>query len=120
MIRKSIGIIEGVTIKRYNLGRMVLPMTVIRKRLFRTDEQNFYIDRTSGEGIMFTDLESTQAYGDGHNYTDPDRTFAELDVAPSESKNSVGHLGMIIQNPMVLVYAAVAVIILLSAVGVKI
>lgn len=109
-----------MTIKRYNLGKMVLPMTVIRKRLFRTDECNFFIDRTSGESIMFTDLESTQAYSNVKNYIDPDNTFEQLDVVPSQKNNSVGHLSMIIQNPMVLIYAAVAVIILLSAVGVKI
>lgn len=120
MMKKSIGIIEGMTIKRYNLGKMVLPMTIIRKRLFRTDECNFWIDRTTGEGIMFTDLESTQAYGDGKNYIDPDNTLAQLDVVPSQKNNSVGHLSMIVQNPMVLVYAAVAVIILMSAFGVSV
>lgn len=119
MLRKSIAIIEGMRIKRYNLGSMVLPMTVVRKHLFRTDERYFYIDRTNGESILFTDLESTQAYGNGNEYIDPNDTLALLDTAPTSKNASVGHLSLLIENPMVLVYAAVAVVILLSAFGVK-
>lgn len=118
MIKKSIGIIEGMTIKRYNLGRMVLPMTVIRKHLFRTDERYFYIDRYTGESLMFTDLESTQAYGDGDTYIDPDDTLSFLDTAPSGKSAAIGFLPMIIKNPMVIIYGMVAVIVLLSVLGV--
>ena len=119
MIKKSIGIIEGMTIKRYNLGKMVLPMTVIRKHLFRTDERYFHHDRTTGESIMFVDLESTQAYGNGEDYINPDVTIAYLDIAPSGKNHTIGHLSMIMQNPMVMVYFAVAIVILLSVLGVK-
>lgn len=116
-ITNAIAVIEGRRIKKYSLGPSVLSMTVIRKHLIRTDARLFHKDVSGGEAILFTELESTQVYGAKDNYTDPDITIAMLDTAPTSTNRAVGHLGILIENPMVVVYVAVAAIVLLSGLG---
>ena len=82
-MRKYLAIIEGRSIKKYNLSKIISPMTVVRKHLYRTDEQLFHLEKGGGDAIEFVDLESTQAYGDGMTYSDPDETIAVLDTAPN-------------------------------------
>lgn len=107
----------GKTIKKYNVGKALLPMTIIRKHLYRTDLKNFHEIIGTADNIMFTDLESTQYYGDGLDYVDPDDTIAMLDTAPTSNNNSVGIISMFVGNPMVFVYAAIAIVILVTVVG---
>lgn len=114
---KSIGIIEGRRIKRYYLGKNVLPLTVIRKHLYQTYDLFFHNDLDSDESIMFTTLESTQAFGDGVLYIDPDDAIAILDTAPSKRNRSVGFLSMFTNNPMMFVYMAIGIVILFTVLG---
>lgn len=119
-MKKYIAIIEGKRIKKYRLGTVGLPLTVVRKHLYRTDDQLFHKDLESDEAILFTELESTQAYGDGETVIEPDDAIAILDTSYSSGKKSVGYISLIIANPMLLVYGAVAIVIVLSVLGVKI
>lgn len=117
-MKKSIGMIEGRSIKKYRLGKVTLPLTVIRKHLVRTDEAYFHRDCEGEESILFTEIGSTQFYGDGSKQVNPDDAIALLDTSSNNKKN-VGYLPMIINNPMVLVYGAVAIILVASIFGVK-
>lgn len=117
-MKKSIGIIEGRRIKRYYLGKNVLPLTVVRKHLYQTDDRFFHNDRASDESIMFTLLESTQAFGDGELYIDPDDALAVLDTAPSKNGNgSVGFISMFMNNPMMFVYLGIGVVVVFTGLG---
>lgn len=120
-MKKSIAIIEGRRIKKYRLGAVGLPLTVVRKHLYRTDDILFHKDLNSDESILFTELESTQAYGDGRpeSVLDPDEAIAILDTSYSSGRKAVGFVNMIIANPMILIYGAVAVVVVLSVFGVK-
>lgn len=119
-MKKYICIIEGRRIKKYRLGAVGLPLTVVRKHLYRTDDKLFHRDLESEEALLFTELESTQAYGDGTEAIKPDDAIAILDTSYSSGKKSVGYISMIISNPMLLVYGAVAIVIILSVFGVRI
>lgn len=112
-----IAIREGKSIKKYNLGKATLPMTIIRKHLFRTDLRLFHEIVGTDECIMFTELESTQAYGNGRDFVDPDDTIAFLDTAPTGKNSSVGFLGSFSANPMMFVYAAIGVVIIATMIG---
>lgn len=118
-MKKCICIIEGRRIKKYRLGAIGLPLTVVRKHLYRTDDELFHLDMESEECLLFTELESTQALGDGTKYVKPDDAIAILDTSYSSGKKGgVGYISMLINNPMLLIYGVVAIIILGSVLGV--
>ena len=119
-MRKAICIIEGNQIKKYRLGKVCLPLTVVRKHLYRTDDRFFHCDKESDECLLFVDLESTQVYGDGIEAVDPDDAIAMLDSSAGGGKKNVGFISLFMNNPMVFVYFAIGVVIILSAFGVKI
>lgn len=81
-MRKYVAIIEGRSIKKYNLSKITLPMTVIRNHLYRTDERFFHLEKGGDQSIEFVDLENTQIYG-VPEYINPDETIAVLDTAPN-------------------------------------
>lgn len=119
-MKKYICIIEGRRIKKYRLNAVGLPLTVVRKHLYRIDDRLFHKDLSSDESLLFTELESTQAYGDGQTVIKPDDSIALLDSSYSTGKKNISYISMLIANPMVLVYGAVAVVVLLSVFGVRI
>lgn len=119
-MKKYICIIEGRRIKKYRLGTVGLPLTVVRKHLYRTDDRLFHKDLESEEELLFTELESTQAYGDGTLVMQPDDAIAILDTSYSSGKKSVGFVNQIIANPMLLIYGAIAIVVVASIFGVRI
>ena len=114
---KYIAIRNGRTIKKYNLGRVTLPMTDIANHLYRLDEVMFHMDRGSGDSILFTELESTQFYGDGRKYIDPNDTIAMMDTSPNGTKKVYRWNKLTDGGGMVYVYMAIAVILVLSFIG---
>lgn len=117
-MKKSICVIEGRRIKKYRLGAITLPLTVVRKHLYPTDDKFFHRDQESEEALLLIELEATQPYGDGTMTFKPDDGIAILDTSYSTGKKGVGFISLIFNNPMVLVYGAVAIIVLLTALGV--
>lgn len=85
-MKKYIAIVEGRSIKLYNLSKITSPMVVIRNHLHRVDEHLFYLEKGSNRAIVFTELESTQVYSDGNTYVDPDEAIAIFDTAPDLKK----------------------------------
>lgn len=118
-MKKSICVIEGRRVKKYRLGAITLPLTVVRKHLYPTNDKYFHRDMESEQAILLVELESTQPYGDGTMTFDPDEAIAILDTSYSSGKKGVGFISLVINNPMVLVYGAVAVVVLLTVLGVK-
>lgn len=118
-MKKSIAIKEGGRIKKYRLGKVSLPLTVVNKHLYPSDDRFFHRDVESDNNLLFLDVESVQPYGDGSMQYDPDVGIALMDTDASGGKKNVGYLPMIVNNPMVLVYGAVAVVIIASVFGVK-
>lgn len=116
-MRKYIGIRDGRSIKKYNLSKVIAPMTTIGGHLYRLDAVMFHTDKGSGDAIQFTDLESTQFYGDGNVYIDPNDTMAMLDTVPNGTKKVYRWNKLTAGNGMVYVYMAVAVIMVLSFIG---
>lgn len=115
-MKKSICIKEGRRIKKYRLGSVIMPLTIVRKHLYPTYENLFYNDRDSDESLIFTDLESSQIYSDGNLFLDPDDAIAILDTM-NNSRDKIGFAGTMINNPMVFVYAGLGIVIVLTALG---
>ncbi len=65
-------------VKFYKIGKSGRPLTVVRHRLFRTDESLMVSDRSGGTSFVLYDLEDTQPYGHG-DYLDPDFTKTLID-----------------------------------------
>lgn len=84
-MRKYLAIIEGRSIKKYNMDRISLPLTIIRSHLYRTEERLFHLERGGDQAIEFVELENTQVLGSGEpgSYLNPDDVIAVLDTAPS-------------------------------------
>lgn len=116
-MRKYIAIRDGRSIKKYNLSKVIAPMTTIGGHLYRLDAVTFHMDKGSGDAIQFTDLESTQFYGDGNIYIDPNDTMAMLDTVPNGTKKVYRWNKLTAGNGMVYVYMAIAVIMVLSFIG---
>lgn len=114
-MQKKLLLIEGRTVKAYNLGKASRAMTIVRQRLFRTDDRLFWCDFEGPDSIIIYDLDSTQPYGTGTKYLDPDTTMAFIDIARTNHKKNVGLISTINSlNGMTFVYIAVAIVILLS------
>ena len=92
-------------------------MTDIANHLYRLDEIMFHVDKGTGDAIMFTDLESTQFYGDGKTYIDPNVTIAMMDTSPSGAKKVYRWNKLTSGNGMTYVYMAIAVIMVISFIG---
>lgn len=88
-------------------------MTIVREHLYRTDDRLFHHVKDSGEAIEFTELESTQVYGDG-TFLNPDDTIAMLRIAQHNHKKVMKLGGLLDGDPMKYIYIVVAIVILLS------
>lgn len=114
-MRKYLGIMEGRTIKRYNMDRITLPLTAVRQHLYRTDEFCFHKERGSNISIEFVQLENTQVWGDGQ-YLDPDETIAILDTAPSVKAKVANWSKLTNGGGMNFIYLALGVIMIIYTV----
>jgi len=81
-MRKYIAIIEGRRIKKFNLSKITLPLTVIRQHLYPTNDRFFHLEKGGDQAIEFTELENPEVYGSGE-FENPDEIIAVLDTAPS-------------------------------------
>lgn len=114
-MRKYLAIMEGRTIKRYNMDRITLPLTAVRQHLYRTDDHLFHKERGSNVSIEFVELENTQTWGDGQ-YLDPDETIAILDTAPSVKAKVATWSKLTNGGGMNFVYLALGVIMIIYTV----
>lgn len=115
---KQLIIIDGKTAKCYKLSKNNRPMTTIRNRLFRTDDALFFKQKDESNSIIIYPLDSTQPYCRNEKYVDPDITMAMIDIGKTTHKNK-GFVDKITGlDGMKWVYIAIAIIIILSVVGV--
>ena len=116
---KNLIIIDGKTAKNYRLGKNNRPMTVIKHRLFRTDDQFFFKQKDSADCVLIYQLDSTQPYTDDESsYLNRDMTMALIDVGRSTYGKSIGFVDKITgMDGMKWVYIAVAIVIVLSVAG---
>ena len=111
-------IIEGNTVKRYIMKKSAKPMTVVRQRLFRTDNRLKWIDKNSDTSFILYDLDGIQPWGVHEPFINPDETMALIDAGRPNKKANVGFLSNLsgIDGKSVF-WIALAAIILLSAAG---
>lgn len=99
-------------VRRYVLGKNTRPLTVVRRRLYRTDDSLMISDMASDHQFVMYDIESTQPY-----YAppvSPDLTMAYTDIAKQAGKNqAVSRLGFLSSmNPIWIVYGIVGIVII--------
>lgn len=99
-------------IRRNVLGRQARPLTVLKRHLYRTDDQFMISDKASNHQFVMYDLEGTQPY-----YSDllnPDLTMAYIDIAKQSGKSQavsgVKLLNSI--NPMLIIYGIVGIVVI--------
>lgn len=116
---KQMIIIDGKVAKSYRLGKNNRPMTTVKHRLFRTDDELFFKQQDSEDSIIIYHLDSTQPYTDNEdNYLDPDKTMALIDIGRATYGKNMGFVDKITgMDGMKWVYIAVAFIIVLGALG---
>lgn len=116
-MKKYIAIKEGRTIKKYNLSKIATPMVMIRDHLYTLHEFEFHLDKGCGDAIKFTDLESTQYYGDAERYINPDETIAVLDTAPNLKQKVKVWNRLTDGGGMTVIYAALGIIMVIYVIG---
>lgn len=79
------------SVKFFEMGSSVRPLTVVNNRLYRTDEFLMCANKTGGDEFVLYDLDGTQPYG-LKEYLNPDETMALIDVARSNNKKAVSRL----------------------------
>ena len=84
---RDIYIKTAVQVKRYTLGKNVRPLTIIEKRLYRTDERFMIASDASEHEFLMYDRDSTQPYWPPEMVS-PDITMAYIDIAKRSGKNS--------------------------------
>lgn len=99
-------------IRRYPLGKNVRPLTVVRHRLFRTDDALMISDTGSDHQLVMYDIESTQPYYQ-QDILSPDLTMAYTDIAKQAGRASVSRLSFLnTVNPMWIMYGIIGIVIL--------
>lgn len=102
-------------VRRYPLGKNVKPLTIIGRRLYRTDDSLMIADASSDHQLLMYDIDDTQPYF--NEPLDPDVTMAMIDIAKS-SGDSPKRLGALSgMNPMWLVYGAIAVVVVYAVIA---
>ena len=84
-------ILTKTSARRYILGKNTKPLTLVRNRLYRTDERFFIKSRTEADEIILYDVDETQPRGTTE-YADPDETMAYIDIAKSNKRENVSRL----------------------------
>lgn len=105
-------------VRRYVLGKNARPLTVIRKRLYRTDDELMVSDMASSHQFVMYDIDNTQPYYTG--LVSPDLTMAYIDIAKQAGKNqAVSKIGILNgMDPMWIIYGIIgAVIVYAVAIG---
>ena len=99
-------------VRRYPLGKNTRPLTVVRRRLFRTDDSLMISDRERDHQFVMYDIESTQpCFGP---LVSPDLTMAYTDIAKQAGKNqAVSKLGFLSTiNPLWVLYGIIGAVII--------
>lgn len=111
-------ILSGRQAKRYIMKKSPKPMTIVRQRLFPTFDKMMWKDNNSDNCMIVYPIDSTQPIGVNERYVNPDKIMSHIDVGRPNKKNSVGILGGLADiNGKTIFWIVIALIILLSAVG---
>lgn len=102
-------------VRRYPLGKNVRPLTIVTKRLFRTDERYMIASKDSDHEWVMYDLDGTQPYY-APEIVSPDETMALCDIAKSGGKAVTKLDAFNTINPMWLIYGIVGAIIVYAVV----
>lgn len=99
------------SVRRYPLGKNVRPLTIVTKRLFRTDERYMVASTVDANEFVMYQLDGTQPYY-APEVVSPDETMAMCDIAKTGGKdvtvlNSINSI-----NPSLIIYGIVGAIIL--------
>jgi hypothetical protein len=111
---RSLLIVTKTEIKRYTLGKDTRPMTTVRKRLYRTDERLMLHNVAGEDEIIIYDVDSTQPYGSGKEYLDPDETMDLIDIGKRARTKNVSHLSGINARPEWIIYGIVGILVVFS------
>lgn len=104
-------------VTRYTLGKNVRPITVVRHRLYRTDEKLMMADRCADSEFVLYDLDDIQPYCVEETLS-PDDTMAMIDIAKSSGKKSIGVLNQLNQlDSNVFVFALIGIVLAVSFIG---
>ena len=115
---KGLILVEGHSAKRFVLGKNVKPIVDVRSRTFRTDDDWCWRDLKGKDCVIMYPIDSGQPYDRGDSIINPDETMAKIDLGKSSHTKNVSSLGKIADmDGQKWVYIAVAVIIVLGAVG---
>lgn len=109
---RSLLIVTKTEIKRYTLGKDTRPMTTVRKRLYRTDERLMLHNVAGEDEIIIYDVDSTQPYGSGKEYLDPDETMDLIDIGKRARTKNVSHLSG--ARPEWIIYGIVGILVVVS------
>ena len=109
-------IIEGNTVKRYIMKKSAKPMTVVRQRLYRTDNRLKWRACNSEDTFILYDLDGIEPWGVDEPFITPDETMALIDAGRPSKKSNVGIIdGLANMDGKKIFWIALAVIIILAA-----
>lgn len=91
---RDLFITTKTSVKRYILGKNVKPLTIVRNRLYRTDENFMIASVSSDDQVVMYPIDGTQPFC-VREFVDPDITMALIDVAKSNKKQTVSKLDML-------------------------
>lgn len=115
---KDLIIIDGAEAKRYIMKKSYRPMTVVRQRLFRTDDRFMMRCATRPDTMIIYGIDDTQPRGVKPEYINPDETMAYIDIGRPNKKSNVNILDSIGNiDGMKFIYIAVAIVVILSVAG---
>ena len=105
-------------IRRHRLGKNVRPLTVINRRLYRTDDALMIADRSADHQFVMYDIDGTQPYY-AKKVLSPDLTMAYTDIAKQAGKQqAVSKIGFLDGlKPSWLIYGVLAVIIVYAVIA---
>lgn len=110
-------------VRRYPLGKNVRPLTIVTKRLFRTDDALMVSDTASDHQFVMYDIDQTQPYFYGMGkqtmpqITNPDLTMAYIDAAKQGARSSVSRIGWLTAIPAsYLMYGAIGIIVIYAVI----
>lgn len=102
-------------VRRYPLGKNVRPLTILNKRLYRTDERYMIADKASEHEWVMYPLDGTQPYY-ATEIVSPDETMALCDIAKSGGK-AVTKLDMLNTiSPMWILYGIIGFVIVYAVI----
>lgn len=104
-------------VRRFALGKNVRPITILNKRLYRTDERYMIASKTDDHEFVMYNLDGTQPYY-APEVVSPDETMAICEIAKAGGRQVTTLNTLNTINPMLIIYGVIGAVILYAvAVG---